>query len=159
MLREEEKNEHTCWICGAPAVTTCRQCGQPVCQAHLKPIPDAYVDLFGPDGCEVCVTRTLEALDLSPTVARPVVEPPPEERTCAYDGKVFPTVLPTCEVCGRRVCHEHRYRYRRKVYVGSEDFKSTYYWEYKIRCWEHPWRWHRLKGWEQDPDDVDDGGI
>jgi len=149
---KHEGNE-TCWICGAPAVKLCNQCGQPVCAEHLKPIPPEYVDIFGEDGCEVCVTRTLEALSKSPATKKPVVEVDVTERTCAYDGELFDVALPTCEVCGRHVCHQHRYRYRRKLYVGSEDFHSAYFWEFKIRCWEHPWRLHKLKGWELDPSD------
>ncbi len=151
--REEER----CWICGAPAVKRCPQCGQPVCEAHLKPIPEEYAEIFGPEGCEVCVTRTLELLELTPRFEPPVVEAPEEERTCAYDGRVFPVALPTCEVCGRHVCKDHRFVYRRRIYVGSEDFKSAYYWEYKVRCWEHPWRWYKLKGWERAPDEGDEG--
>lgn len=138
-----------CWLCGEPAVKACAQCGQPVCASHLKPIPEAYVAVFGEDGCEVCVNRTLKDLGLLERNVRPVVEAPPQDRTCAFDGAVFAVALPQCEVCGRHVCAAHRHRYRRKLYVGSEDFKSAYYWEYKVRCWEHPWRWYRLHGWER----------
>lgn len=143
-----ETTTDRCWICNAPATTTCPQCGQGVCQAHLQPIPEAYTDVFGPEGCEVCVRRTLKDLGLFEKDRRPVLEPPLPERTCAFDGVVYTHALPKCEVCGRQVCAAHRYRYRRKLYVGSENFKSAYYWEYKVRCRDHPWRWYRLRGWE-----------
>ncbi len=142
-------NTDACWICGQPAERTCPQCGQPVCEAHIRPIPEAYQDVFGTEGCEVCVTRTLKDVrpDTAPRAA--VVQAPPVDRTCAYDGEEFDEALPRCEVCGRHVCPKHRHRYRRKLYVGSEEFKSAYYWEYKVRCWEHPWRWYRWRGWEK----------
>ncbi len=138
-----------CWICGAGTEQKCPQCGQPVCSKHVRPIPAEYVDVFGPEGCEVCVRRTLKDLGLLEKDVRPVLEPPLPERTCAYDGIVYKEALPRCEVCGRHVCAAHRHRYRHKLYVGSEDYKSAFYWEYKVRCWEHPWRWYRLRGWER----------
>ncbi len=150
---DEKDGLGSCWICGAPATVLCNQCGQPVCAAHLKPIPPDYVAIFGENGCEVCVNRTLAEIGRPQASRRPIIEAPVEERTCAYDDEVFAVALPTCEVCGRRVCHHHRYRYRHKFYVGSEGFKSAYFWEFKIRCWEHPWRLHRLKGWELNPTD------
>ncbi len=140
----------TCWLCGAPAITTCHQCGQPVCETHLKPIPEAYVDAFGPDGCERCVAWSLEAIARMEKRPKAVVDPPAEARTCAFDNQVFDQPLPRCSVCNRPFCPDHGTRYRRKLYIGNpEGFTSAYYWEYENRCQDHPLHLWESRGWEK----------
>ena len=142
--------DKTCWLCGTPAVTTCHQCGQPVCEEHLKPIPAPYVDIFGPDGCERCVAWSLEAIERMEKRPKAVVDPPLEERTCAFDGRVFDHALPRCTVCNRPFCPDHGVRYRRKLYIGSpEGYASAFYWEYENRCREHPLDAREEGEWER----------
>lgn len=140
----------TCWLCDAPAVATCHQCGQPVCETHLKPIPPAYADIFGPDGCERCVSRSMETIRRMEARPKAVVEPSSEDRTCAFDGRLFDRALPRCSVCGRPFCPQHGTRYRRKLYIGSpEGYASAYYWEYENRCQVHPLILSESEGWEK----------
>ncbi|MCD6289211.1 MAG: hypothetical protein J7M34_01815 [Anaerolineae bacterium] len=144
-----------CYICSAPAVTRCRTCGRPICREHLVPYPEELRATFGPDGCQHCVEWAIETISRGRQQRERKRAQDVVYRTCAVCHRVFDQVLPACSVCGRRVCSKHSTRYRRRFHFGNrkDPVTGAWYWEYDVRCIEHPRRlwWDRLWGWQIDP--------
>ncbi len=154
--------EAVCYACAQPAIGTCRGCGRPICQEHLVPYPEDLVPLFGPDACQRCVERAIEEVERGRRQRERKRSQDVIYRTCEICNRVFEQVLPSCSVCNRRVCYDHRVRYRRRFFFGNrrDPVTGAWYWDYQVRCVDHrrhPWI-ARLTGWEIDhtPPEADD---
>ncbi len=147
-----------CYLCGAPAIDHCPQCRRPVCDADRVLLDEELRPLFGSDACTECASSARHDLarDESQWARKRDRDQP--HRTCGLCGRESQQVLPYCTRCGRHLCPEHTVRYRRRFRFGARDgAEAAWYWDYEVRCPDHPINrfaaW--LRRWEGDPTDQE----
>jgi len=155
----------TCHVCGQPASDLCPQCRLAVCKEHQEPLEPNLAAVFGPWACVECAARSREELALDQRQWERKRQGDLAFRTCAVCGQEFSQVLLACSQCGKRLCHAHRIRYRKRFRFGKQPGAETggWYWDYDVRCARHRLSpmIARIKGWELDPttDANDDRAV
>lgn len=146
---------NACHLCGESAGADCPQCHLPVCEEHREALEPELAALFGVWACQECTDRSRAELALDRQQWERKRTGDVVFRTCGVCGEEFSQVLAACSQCGKRLCHLHRTRYRRRFRFGQQPGEQTggWYWDYEVRCQEHRLAplLARLRGWQPEP--------